>query len=99
ELRDRHVARVRLVSVERRAVAERDHEARVVGSLGADDVLTNPEVDDSVQVPKRVETLAAVCARRGVDVLLVPQADDVHARQISSPSMSSSATSTTTLWT
>src|SRR4051794_2362224 len=98
ELDDGDVTRGGLVRVERRAIRERDRQPRVVRSRGADDIGANLQRDHTVQRMERGQALAVLRARRGVHVRLVLEAHEVQQHYSSSPSMSSSATSTTTLW-
>src|SRR5438874_9925653 len=96
-LRDRDVAVVLLIRVERRAIPEPDDERRVVRARRSDDILANLQLDDAVERSERRETLAMLRARAAVDVGFVLEAHHVDQHHSSSPSMSSSPTSTTTL--
>src|SRR4029077_8184618 len=98
ELGDRHVAHVLLVRIERGAIGKRDREAGVVGARRADDVLAHLQVDHALEILQRAESLAMLRARGRVDLGLVLEAYEVQQHYSSSPSMSSSPTSTTTLW-
>ena len=86
-----------LVVFERAAIAEHDEEGRIVRTPRSDHVGANLQVDNSVYVSKGPQALPVSCARGFVDIGLVLEADDVYDHQSSSPSISSSAMSTTTL--
>ena len=97
-LRNGHVTRMFLISVERRAIDERDRKAGVVGAGRADHVGANLEAGDSVYIVQGRQPGAVVVLCLDADVRGVPETDEVNQAHSSSPSMSSSATSTTTLW-
>src|SRR6185436_21182581 len=99
QLRHRDVPRVHRVGIERRAVAEQHHQSRVVRPRRSDDVLPHLEIDDAVEIGEAFQLRAMVRLLRGRGVLLVFEAHQVsNHRHSSSPSMSSSPASTTTLW-
>src|SRR5438093_12839055 len=87
------------VDVEGGAISEEDDQPGVVGPRCANDVLPHLQVENIFDVGERAEarTVFRACGR--VDLGFVLEADDVHDHQSSSPSISSSPTSTTTLWT
>src|SRR5207302_9342994 len=80
------------------AIPKQDHEPRIVRSRRSDDVFANLQIHDAVEILQRPEPGAMLRARRRVDARLVFETHDVKQHQSSSPSMSSSPTSTTTLW-
>src|SRR4051812_18098317 len=97
ELRNRDVLSVGLVGVERGAIGERHRESGVVRARRADHVFANLQVDHAVQAFQCGEPLTMLRADGGSGVGFVLETDQVQHHQSSSPSMSSSATSTTTL--
>src|SRR5258706_8561766 len=98
ELRNRDVARILLVGVERGAIGERDRQPRVVRAGRSHDVGANLQARDSVYILERRKTAAMVVLRGRPGVGLVLETHEVQQAHSSSPSISSSATSTTTLW-
>src|SRR5207249_171329 len=97
ELSHRDMACVLLVRLERRAVRKEDHKPRVVRPAGPYDVAANLQVDHPVYVSKAVEAFAVLRAHRLIRAALVFEHHQVNEHHSSSPSMSSSAMSTTTL--
>src|SRR5262245_10031198 len=97
-LRNRNVTRMLLIGVERRAIDEGDRKAGVVGARRADDVGANLEAGDSVYIVQGRQPGAMLVLCLDADARGVFETDEVNEAHSSSPSMSSSATSTTTLW-
>src|SRR4029077_7236679 len=97
-LRNGHVTRMFLIGVERRTIDERNREAGVVRAGRADDVGANLEAGDSVYIVQGRQPGAVVVLCLDADAHRVLETDEVNQAHSSSPSMSSSATSTTTLW-
>src|SRR5436190_6910449 len=93
-----HVTRMFLIGIERRAIDERDRKAGVVRAWRADDVGANLEAGDSVYIVQGRQPGAVVVLYLDADARGVLETDEVNQAHSSSPSMSSSATSTTTLW-
>src|SRR5215467_6664844 len=98
KLRDRNVARVGRIPVERGAVAEQDDDPRIVRPRRTDEVGADLEIENTVDVCQRLQPRTMVLAGRLAHVLAVPETHQMHNHYNSSPSMSSSPASTTTLW-
>src|SRR5438874_4266373 len=100
ELRNWDVARMFLVRVERCAIDERDRQAGIVRTRRSDDIGANLQAGNAVDILQRGESGAMVVLRRLAGAGFVLEADQMKKHRVSynsSPSISSSPTSTTTL--
>ena len=77
KLRDRHVLRVGLISIERRTIAKDDDKRRVVRPRRVNDICADGKSDDAIDVVKPLQARSMLRARSLRRVRLVFEADDV----------------------
>src|SRR5438128_2406256 len=98
ELLDGNVLRILLIRVERAAVHKCNQQPGVVRARRSDHVFADGQLDDALETAQRLQAAAMFAPRVRIDVGLVLEADEMNEhRYNSSPSISSSATSTTML--
>ncbi len=86
-LRDRHMLRVLLVGVQRRAVLEDHQQTRVVRASRTNDIFADDQIHDAIEMSEPAQSISVILTNRLGGVGFVLEANDMseHLRGFSGP--------------